>query len=105
MTDVRPAVRTWWHCPDCDQRAYRDEQTPEAKPVFHDCPAVVENATLHIPLISVSGPDAVADGRQVVRLRDDGPGIAAISTERGDGSNDVTAYPGVATIAAEGLTQ
>jgi hypothetical protein len=94
--------RTWWHCPDCDQRAYRDEEAPEMSPVPHDCPAVVQGLTLRIPLIKVSGPDAVADGRQVTVARDDGPGISAVRTERGDGSNDVTVFPGVATIAAEG---
>ena len=87
----------WWRCPSClttDRTQRADVHTQ-----FHPCPAL-NNA--NIPLIEVSDHDANPDGRQLVVNREDGPGIASIRTERGDGSNDCTVFAQTATVSSKG---
>lgn len=84
-------VERWWHCPSCalvDRTERADVHTQ-----MHACPAL---GGIVIPLCRVSGPDANPDARHVLVLREDYVGrsgaspVAAIRTERADGSNDCT---------------
>lgn len=93
----------WWHCPACDLRDRT--QQPGVHTQFHNCPAV---GGVAIPLVEVGGPDRHADGRHVVVMREDYAGdadpVAAIRTERGDGSNDVTVLAPAAGVQGEART-
>lgn len=88
----------WWHCPTCDTRDRT--QQPGVHTQFHHCPAL---GGVALPMIEVRSCDANADGRQVVVEREDYIGrsnaspVSAVNTERGDGSNDCTVFPTVAT--------
>ncbi len=59
-----------------------------------------------IPLIEVETPDSRPDGRQLTVEREDYAGssspLAAIRTERGDGSNDVTVLAPTAAMSIAG---
>ncbi len=58
---------------------------------LHQCGAL---NGVSIPLVRIAGPTAVPDARNVAVLREDYAGsenpLAAVRTEHGDGSNDVT---------------
>jgi hypothetical protein len=93
---LEPPVR-YWKCPSCllvDRTQRSDVHTQ-----FHNCPAL---GNVAIPLIEVSDPDAKPQGRHVVVQREDYAGssdpTAAISTERPDGSNDITVLAETATV-------
>jgi len=87
----------YWHCPAC---RFRDvTHRSDVHTQFHECKALMFS---YIPMIEVASPDAIADGRQVIVLREDDGSLASIRTERGDGSNDVTVFVPVATTTAEG---
>lgn len=90
----------YWKCPECDATA--KTQIAEAHGEFHYCPAL---GIAHVPLIEVPDPDAKVRGRQVVVQSEYGPEVAAVRTERADGSNDVTVFPRPATsaVTSEGV--
>lgn len=83
-----PPVR-WWHCPACDMRDRT--QKPGVHTQFHNCPAI---GGIGVPLVEVRGPDVDAAARQRLVCREDYAGdadpVAAVYTDRADGSNDVT---------------
>ncbi len=95
---LNPVVR-WWRCPSCNVTD-RTERS-DAHTQFHSCIAL---GGVTIPLVEVADPDARPDGRQLVVEREDYAGhaspIAAIRTERGDGSNDCTVFVPTATSSA-----
>lgn len=94
MTQVllEPPVH-WWHCPSCDLRDRTQQVGVHTQ--FHHCP-VLNGAA--IPMVEVRRHDSQADGRQVLVEREDYIGdsgaspVAAVNTERGDGSNDCTVF-------------
>jgi len=83
-----------WHCPACDLRDRT--QQPGVYTQFHNCPAL---GGIGIPLVEVRSHNHNADARQVLVEREDYIGkssaspVAAVRTERGDGSNDCTVFP------------
>jgi hypothetical protein len=92
MTMLNAPVR-WWKCPSCG--AMDRTQQIEHHTQFHDCPAL---GGVAVPLIEVGDLDARPDGRQVIVMREDGPGVASVRTEHGDGSNDCTVFAPTATV-------
>lgn len=87
---LEPTER-WWRCPSCEltDRTFRGDVHTQ----MHHCPAMNGMA---LPLQEVPRYDAKPDARHVLVEREDYAGspdadrIAAIYTERGDGSNDCT---------------
>lgn len=88
----------YWKCPSC--RLTDRTQRPDVHTQFHECPAL---AGASIPLAEVSDPDDKPDAHHVVVQRNDGPEVASILTERGDGSNDCTVFAPAATATSEGF--
>lgn len=91
MTILQPPVRHW-HCPSCKGRiAYTGgPAVPDASEVpLHPCPKL----GLTVPYVEVSGPDEDSDAIHKILTTDE---RQSVSTEHGDGSNDVTVYPGIA---------
>lgn len=96
VAQLKPPTR-WWKCPSCqlvDKTERHDVHTQ-----FHNCAAL---NGMNIPLVEVADHDARADARQLVIPREDAPGMAAVRTERGDGSNDVTVFAQTAVSTARG---
>jgi hypothetical protein len=96
-----PAPVRWWRCPSCgvtDRTERADVHTQ-----FHPCPAL---GGVTVPLVEVRRADDRPDGRHLIVPREDYSGndtagpIAAIRTERGDGSNDCTVLAPTATAGA-----
>lgn len=87
----------FWKCPSC--QTVDKTQRSDVHTQFHPCPAL---GGVSIPLAEVSDPDDKPDARQVTIGRDDGPGLASVLTERGDGSNDCTVFPTAARSIAKG---
>jgi hypothetical protein len=88
----------WWKCPSC--HAVAKHPANETRNPAHPCPAV---HGLNIPFLPVASPDAKADGRHLVVQREDGSGVAFVSTEHGDGSNDVNVFLETAQVQAKGI--
>lgn len=89
----------YWKCPECQATART--QIAEAHQEFHHCPAL---GISHVPLFEVQDPDAKVRGRQVIVQSVYGPEVAAVRTERADGSNDVTVFPAPANSIAIATT-
>ena len=96
-TPIIPAPIRKWKCPACG--AEDVTQRHDVHTQMHNCPAV---GGLGIPLIEVRHLDDKPDGRQVIVPREDNGRVAAVRTERGDGSNDCTVFPDAATISTRG---
>jgi hypothetical protein len=97
MAHVFTPPTRYWKCPACgitDQTQIADVHTQ-----FHDCPAT---GGASIPLIEVQDLDAKVNGRQVVVQSEYDAGIAAVRTERFDGSNDLTVFPRAAVADGRG---
>jgi hypothetical protein len=94
---VLKAPVRWWKCPSCDK--VDRTQNPDMSAVqFHNCPAL---AGMSIPLVEVKDPDAKARARQVAVESEYGYQTAAVRTERLDGSNDTTVFPGAAQARSD----
>jgi hypothetical protein len=95
--ELQAPVR-WWKCPTCELTDLT--RRGDVHTQFHPCPALGGIVT---PLIEVPGPDERVDGRHRLVEREDYIGtsgaspIAAVLTERGDGSNDCTVLAPTAT--------
>jgi hypothetical protein len=93
----------WWKCPSCglEDRTQRNDVHTQ----FHSCPAL---GGVNIPLVEVPDLSAKVAARHVEVEREDYQGrstagpVAAIRTERADGSNDVTVFAPPATVQPEG---
>lgn len=87
----------YWKCPSCGLQDQTQQSGPHTQ--MHAC-AALGNAW--IPLLEVRSLDAQPDGRHVVVNKEDYVGgsdpVAAIRTERGDGSNDLTVFAEAATV-------
>jgi hypothetical protein len=98
---MRPALLEapvrYWKCPSCDITDRTQQAGVHTQ--FHSCPAL---GNVNIPLVELRRQDAKPDGRQVVVNREDGPGVASIRTERGDGSNDCTVFAPTASVSSKG---
>lgn len=88
----------FWKCPSCGApavHAFSDPRTPT-----HPCPALYG---LQVPFFAVNHPDDPVDGRHVLVPREDGTGrLAYVSSEHGDGSNDVNVFLEKAAVMAKG---
>ena len=88
-----------WECGRCNTTT----QTPAgAATPMHNCPGF---GLLSIPLhtadtrvVAVEREDYIAGERHLTMI--DGRPIMAVRTDRADGSNDLTVYPGTATATA-----
>ena len=83
----------WWKCPSCgtEDRTQRSDVHTQ----FHNCPAL---NGMNVPLAEVASLDDKPQSRHLVVQREDGPDVAAVRTERMDGSNDVTVMAPVAEV-------
>jgi hypothetical protein len=97
----------WWHCPSCGLRDRTQQAGVHTQ--FHACPAI---GGVNLPMCEATGPDVAADARHTLVMRDDYIGnsniglvapVAAVRTERGDGSNDVTVFAPTATAGVAGV--
>jgi hypothetical protein len=87
----------WWKCPACGKGDRT--QNPDVTAVqFHECPALNNVA---IPLVEVKDLDANPHARQILVPSEYGPGSASVRTERLDGSNDCTVFPGPAVARTD----
>ena len=93
MPNLLEAPVRWWKCPSCGQ-ADRTQKA-EVHTQFHNCPAL---GGLNLPLVEVPSLDEKPAARQVKVMSEYGYGTAAVSTERKDGSNDLTVFPQPATL-------
>jgi len=93
MSDVvlLQPVERWWRCPSCN--VTDKTQRADAHTQMHPCAAL---GGINIPLIETQSSDTTPDGQHVAVEREEYIGdsgadrIAAIRTDHGDGSNDVT---------------
>jgi hypothetical protein len=87
----------WWHCPSCGLRDRTQQAGVHTQ--FHPCPAI---GGVNLPMVETRTPDADADARQRIVMREDyarsANPVAAVHTERGDGSNDVTVLAPAASV-------
>jgi len=89
----------FWSCPSCQAVDKTHESGVTSR--MHSCPALYG---MTIPFVQVSDPDEKPAARHVVHESEDYIGnrtttLAAISTERADGSNDLNVYPAAAVAA------
>lgn len=92
-----------WVCPNCPATAVTEGQTNR----FHRCtglklllaPMVLEGTVCRVR--AVEREDYVGD--EVVRCDAEGRPVAAVVTERPDGSNDCAAFAPVARLRAAGI--
>ena len=89
--DLSPPLALW-KCPSCDLVEQAAVAIGQAR--MHPCPAL---RGLNIPLEQVSDEDARTSSRHKVVMAEDyvgtGNPVAAVSTDRPDGSNDLNVYP------------
>jgi len=85
----------FWKCPSCGK--VDRTQKAEVHTQFHDCPAL---GGLNVPLVEVADPDDKVKARQVPKMSEYGYDTASVVTERMDGSNDCTVFPGAAVGGA-----
>lgn len=97
----------WWQCPSCGHQ--HTTNTPQVVTPLHACPRW---AGLAVALVEVHDNQTTPTARHRLIARDDyvgrergvifGPGgipIAAVHTERGDGSYDTHVFAPVASIS------
>jgi hypothetical protein len=98
---LTPVVR-YWRCPSCDLTV-RIERS-DIYTQFHPCPAL---DNVNLPLVEIQNPDDKPDGRHRLIEREDyahDPTIgrfASISTDHGDGSNDLAVLAPTARLTVQ----